>query len=124
MSMWFIGIIFKKMENAESVNIDLTYDIQSFTDTGRCRLVFSLLFLCSSCGIIGGSSRLCRVNSSWYTCKILYSVWSVNNLSSLTKAVVQRQANMQTENRVSIELNSSKQVRVQGQVACASAVSN
>ena len=33
--MWFIGIIFKKVENAESVNIDLTYDIQSFTDTGR-----------------------------------------------------------------------------------------
>lgn len=33
-SMWFIGIIFKKVENAESVNIDLTYDIQSFTDTG------------------------------------------------------------------------------------------
>ncbi|XP_067385352.1 poly(A) polymerase gamma isoform X3 [Channa argus] len=32
-SMWFIGIIFKKVENAESVNIDLTYDIQSFTDT-------------------------------------------------------------------------------------------
>lgn len=34
-SMWFIGIIFKKVENAESVNIDLTYDIQSFTDTGK-----------------------------------------------------------------------------------------
>ncbi|XP_029449582.1 poly(A) polymerase gamma isoform X2 [Rhinatrema bivittatum] len=32
-SMWFLGINFKKMENAESVNIDLTYDIQSFTDT-------------------------------------------------------------------------------------------
>ncbi|XP_056147862.1 poly(A) polymerase gamma [Lampris incognitus] len=32
-SMWLIGIIFKKVENAESVNIDLTYDIQSFTDT-------------------------------------------------------------------------------------------
>ncbi|XP_072843102.2 poly(A) polymerase gamma [Pogona vitticeps] len=31
-SMWFLGIIFKKMENAESVSIDLTYDIQSFTD--------------------------------------------------------------------------------------------
>ncbi|XP_027861736.1 poly(A) polymerase gamma-like [Xiphophorus couchianus] len=31
--MWFIGIIFKKVENAESVNIDLTFDIQSFTDT-------------------------------------------------------------------------------------------
>ncbi|XP_069625001.1 poly(A) polymerase gamma isoform X1 [Ranitomeya imitator] len=33
MSMWFLGIIFKKVENAESVNIDLTHDIQSFTDT-------------------------------------------------------------------------------------------
>ncbi|XP_030626450.1 poly(A) polymerase gamma isoform X2 [Chanos chanos] len=32
-SMWFIGIIFKKLDNAESVNIDLTYDIQLFTDT-------------------------------------------------------------------------------------------
>ncbi|XP_076142055.1 poly(A) polymerase gamma [Alosa pseudoharengus] len=32
-SMWFIGISFKKMESSESVNIDLTYDIQSFTDT-------------------------------------------------------------------------------------------
>ncbi|NXE47257.1 PAPOG polymerase, partial [Casuarius casuarius] len=32
-SMWFLGIIFRKVENAESVNIDLTYDIQSFTDT-------------------------------------------------------------------------------------------
>ncbi|XP_030052053.1 poly(A) polymerase gamma isoform X5 [Microcaecilia unicolor] len=32
-SMWFLGICFKKVENAESVNIDLTYDIQSFTDT-------------------------------------------------------------------------------------------
>ncbi|XP_059575546.1 poly(A) polymerase gamma isoform X3 [Alligator mississippiensis] len=32
-SMWFLGIIFRKVENAESVSIDLTYDIQSFTDT-------------------------------------------------------------------------------------------
>uniref|UniRef100_A0AAR2KV13 polynucleotide adenylyltransferase n=1 Tax=Pygocentrus nattereri TaxID=42514 RepID=A0AAR2KV13_PYGNA len=32
-SMWFIGINFKKLENADCVNIDLTYDIQSFTDT-------------------------------------------------------------------------------------------
>ncbi|XP_062850860.1 poly(A) polymerase gamma [Trichomycterus rosablanca] len=32
-SMWFIGIIFKKLENTDCVNIDLTYDIQSFTDT-------------------------------------------------------------------------------------------
>ncbi|XP_051471489.1 poly(A) polymerase gamma isoform X1 [Apus apus] len=32
-SMWFLGIIFRKVENAESVNIDLTYVIQSFTDT-------------------------------------------------------------------------------------------
>lgn len=33
--MWFIGIIFKKVETPESVNIDLTYDIQAFTDTGK-----------------------------------------------------------------------------------------
>nr|XP_021150029.1 poly(A) polymerase gamma isoform X1 [Columba livia] len=32
-SMWFLGLVFKKMENAESVNVDLTYVIQSFTDT-------------------------------------------------------------------------------------------
>uniref|UniRef100_A0A8C3BP31 polynucleotide adenylyltransferase n=1 Tax=Cairina moschata TaxID=8855 RepID=A0A8C3BP31_CAIMO len=32
-SMWFLGIVFRKVESAESVNIDLTYDIQSFTDT-------------------------------------------------------------------------------------------
>ncbi|KAM8945467.1 poly(A) polymerase gamma [Pelodytes ibericus] len=32
-SVWFLGIIFKKVENAESVNIDLTHDIQLFTDT-------------------------------------------------------------------------------------------
>ncbi|NXK03076.1 PAPOG polymerase, partial [Herpetotheres cachinnans] len=32
-SMWFLGIVFKKVENAEGVNIDLTYVIQSFTDT-------------------------------------------------------------------------------------------
>lgn len=37
-SMWFIGISFKKMESSESVNIDLTYDIQSFTDTGEAAL--------------------------------------------------------------------------------------
>lgn len=38
-SMWFIGIIFKKVETAESVNIDLTYDIQSFTDTGMLYII-------------------------------------------------------------------------------------
>ncbi|NXO02266.1 PAPOG polymerase, partial [Rhinopomastus cyanomelas] len=32
-SMWFLGIAFKKVENMDSVNIDLTSDIQSFTDT-------------------------------------------------------------------------------------------
>ncbi|XP_064002137.1 poly(A) polymerase gamma isoform X2 [Pogoniulus pusillus] len=32
-SMWFLGIVFKKLENAERVNIDLTSVIQSFTDT-------------------------------------------------------------------------------------------
>ncbi|NXF85631.1 PAPOG polymerase, partial [Eubucco bourcierii] len=32
-SVWFLGIVFKKVENAERVNIDLTSVIQSFTDT-------------------------------------------------------------------------------------------
>ncbi|XP_068257626.1 poly(A) polymerase gamma [Nyctibius grandis] len=32
-SMWFLGIVFRKVENAEGVTIDLTYVIQSFTDT-------------------------------------------------------------------------------------------
>ncbi|NWU89517.1 PAPOG polymerase, partial [Upupa epops] len=32
-SMWFLGIVFKKVENVDSVNIDLTSVIQSFTDT-------------------------------------------------------------------------------------------
>ncbi|XP_009982988.1 PREDICTED: poly(A) polymerase gamma, partial [Tauraco erythrolophus] len=32
-SMWFLGIVFKKVENSERVNIDLTHVIQSFTDT-------------------------------------------------------------------------------------------
>ncbi|NXD76290.1 PAPOG polymerase, partial [Halcyon senegalensis] len=31
-SKWFIGIVFKKVENAESVNIDLTHVIQTYTD--------------------------------------------------------------------------------------------
>ncbi|NXJ76044.1 PAPOG polymerase, partial [Trogon melanurus] len=32
-SRWFLGIVFRKVENTEGVNIDLTYVIQSFTDT-------------------------------------------------------------------------------------------
>ncbi|KAJ8007320.1 hypothetical protein DPEC_G00116310 [Dallia pectoralis] len=32
-TMWVIGIIFKKMEGSENLNVDLTVDIQSFTDT-------------------------------------------------------------------------------------------
>ncbi|NWZ60708.1 PAPOG polymerase, partial [Haliaeetus albicilla] len=31
-SMWFLGIVFRKVENAESVNVDLTCVIQSFKD--------------------------------------------------------------------------------------------
>jgi len=41
--MWFIGISFKKLDNSDCVNIDLTYDIQSFTDTGKL-LRLSVLF--------------------------------------------------------------------------------
>lgn len=31
-TMWFIGMVFAKTEN---LNVDLTYDIKSFTDTGQ-----------------------------------------------------------------------------------------
>ena len=34
-TMWVIGIVFKKMEGSENLNVDLTFDIQSFTDTGK-----------------------------------------------------------------------------------------
>ncbi|OWK11141.1 hypothetical protein Celaphus_00007349 [Cervus elaphus hippelaphus] len=32
-TMWVIGLVLKKPENSEVLSIDLTYDIQSFTDT-------------------------------------------------------------------------------------------
>ena len=47
--MWFLGIIFRRVENAESVNIDLTYDIQSFTDTGKT--LSSLELWCSTLAV-------------------------------------------------------------------------
>ncbi|KFP42817.1 Poly(A) polymerase gamma, partial [Chlamydotis macqueenii] len=31
-TMWFLGIVFRKVENAERVHVDLTHVIQSFTD--------------------------------------------------------------------------------------------
>lgn len=34
-TMWVIGLVFKKTENSENLSVDLTYDIQSFTDTGE-----------------------------------------------------------------------------------------
>ena len=37
--MWVIGIVFKKMEGSENLNVDLTFDIQSFTDTGKEQLL-------------------------------------------------------------------------------------
>lgn len=47
-SMWFIGLAFSKCEKSEksekgeNINVDLTYDIKSFVDTGRF-LYFLLL---------------------------------------------------------------------------------
>lgn len=34
-TIWVIGVVFKKMEGPENLNVDLTFDIQSFTDTGK-----------------------------------------------------------------------------------------
>lgn len=45
-TMWVIGLVFKKTENSENLSVDLTYDIQSFTDTGEfCILDVWLLSL-------------------------------------------------------------------------------
>lgn len=41
-TMWVIGIVFKKMEGSENLNVDLTVDIQSFTDTGMPLLFFQI----------------------------------------------------------------------------------
>uniref|UniRef100_A0A8C4XHE2 polynucleotide adenylyltransferase n=1 Tax=Erpetoichthys calabaricus TaxID=27687 RepID=A0A8C4XHE2_ERPCA len=43
-TMWVIGIVFKKMESSENLNVDLTYDIQSFTDTVYRQAINSKMF--------------------------------------------------------------------------------
>ncbi|XP_062857805.1 poly(A) polymerase alpha [Trichomycterus rosablanca] len=43
-TMWVIGISFKKMEGSEHLNVDLTLDIQSFTDTVYRQAISSKMF--------------------------------------------------------------------------------
>ncbi|KAE8586372.1 hypothetical protein XENTR_v10021648 [Xenopus tropicalis] len=43
-TMWVIGLVFKKMENSENLSVDLTYDIQSFTDTVYRQAINSKMF--------------------------------------------------------------------------------
>ncbi|XP_007904204.2 poly(A) polymerase alpha isoform X1 [Callorhinchus milii] len=43
-TMWVIGIVFKKVENSENLSVDLTYDIQSFTDTVYRQAMNSKMF--------------------------------------------------------------------------------
>ncbi|XP_017311793.1 poly(A) polymerase alpha [Ictalurus punctatus] len=43
-TMWVIGIGFRKMEGSEHLNVDLTYDIQSFTDTVYRQAISSKMF--------------------------------------------------------------------------------
>lgn len=38
-NMWFIGLVFAKTEN---LNVDLTYDIQHFTNQGKVYFVFNI----------------------------------------------------------------------------------
>ncbi|KFV80778.1 Poly(A) polymerase gamma, partial [Struthio camelus australis] len=57
-SMWFLGIIFRKVENAESVNIDLTYDIQSFTDTEEKEGIIKLLTLQETFSLLAYSFKI------------------------------------------------------------------
>lgn len=67
--MWVIGLVFKKTENSENLSVDLTYDIQSFTDTGELpsgcsdtnkfveAAVFAHNLLCFSSRIVSRQSR-------------------------------------------------------------------
>lgn len=48
-TMWVIGLVFKKTENSENLSVDLTYDIQSFTDTGKLDFSKSLKILIYLC---------------------------------------------------------------------------
>lgn len=50
--MWVIGLVFKRTENSENLSVDLTYDIQSFTDTGK----FDLSTFCSSKAMLASKS--------------------------------------------------------------------
>ncbi|XP_053330584.1 poly(A) polymerase alpha isoform X2 [Spea bombifrons] len=43
-TMWVIGLVFKKMENSENLSVDLTCDIQSFTDTVYRQAMNSKMF--------------------------------------------------------------------------------
>ncbi|KAM9294307.1 poly(A) polymerase alpha-B-like [Gastrophryne carolinensis] len=43
-TMWVIGLVFKKMENSENLSVDLTFDIQSFTDTVYRQAINSKMF--------------------------------------------------------------------------------
>ncbi|XP_012494585.1 PREDICTED: poly(A) polymerase beta [Propithecus coquereli] len=43
-TMWVIGLVLKKPENSEILSIDLTYDIQSFTDTVYRQAINSKMF--------------------------------------------------------------------------------
>ncbi|XP_060773966.1 poly(A) polymerase alpha [Neoarius graeffei] len=43
-TMWVIGIEFRKMEGSELLNVDLTFDIQSFTDTVYRQAISSKMF--------------------------------------------------------------------------------
>ncbi|XP_013969795.1 poly(A) polymerase beta [Canis lupus baileyi] len=43
-TMWVIGLVLKKPENSDVLSIDLTYDIQSFTDTVYRQAINSKMF--------------------------------------------------------------------------------
>uniref|UniRef100_A0A671QNP0 Poly(A) polymerase n=1 Tax=Sinocyclocheilus anshuiensis TaxID=1608454 RepID=A0A671QNP0_9TELE len=43
-TIWVIGVVFKKMEGPENLNVDLTFDIQSFTDTVYRQAITSKMF--------------------------------------------------------------------------------
>ncbi|OXB63057.1 hypothetical protein ASZ78_014824 [Callipepla squamata] len=100
-SMWFLGIIFRKLESAESTKIDLTYDIQSFTDAVTGRFHFKNLFQQTMLSVSQNASGLrCKrassnesLNSSRDNSRAPYNSSSLSMVSRLDTSTAEMERN-------------------------------
>ncbi|OXB76140.1 UNVERIFIED_CONTAM: hypothetical protein H355_005351 [Colinus virginianus] len=100
-SMWFLGIIFRKLESAESTKIDLTYDIQSFTDAVVLKMKSSNLFQQTMLSVSQNASGLrCKrassnesLNSSRDNSRAPYNSSSLSMVSRLDTSTAEMERN-------------------------------